>query len=165
MDQTRGTLVLSTWRGWSESGGRRGQESQRIGDALIFPHVHPDQGFGFGARANGNKPIRNPARGEPCGCAQVRRHPDPTRCARRLRRESRVSSQGDGRAKFPRLQNPICIDPHLSIMNVESLYVAPLSDPQSLREALPEGPVLAGPSRIYGCCLARFLFAGGHGRR
>jgi S1-C subfamily serine protease len=28
-------------------------------------------------------------------------------------------------------------------MNVESLYVAPLSDPQSLREALPEGPVLA----------------------
>jgi S1-C subfamily serine protease len=28
-------------------------------------------------------------------------------------------------------------------MNVESLYLAPLSDPQSLREALPEGPVLA----------------------
>ncbi|HEY4843966.1 MAG TPA: trypsin-like peptidase domain-containing protein [Terriglobales bacterium] len=28
-------------------------------------------------------------------------------------------------------------------MNVESLYVAPLSDPQSLREALSEGPVLA----------------------
>jgi S1-C subfamily serine protease len=28
-------------------------------------------------------------------------------------------------------------------MNVEGLYLAPLSDPQSLREALPEGPVLA----------------------
>ena len=34
----------------------------------------------FGARAHGRKPDRNPARGEPCGSAQVGRHPDPARC-------------------------------------------------------------------------------------
>ena len=46
-----------------------------------------------------------------------------------------------------REQNPICIDTHLSSMNVDGLFVEPLSSQQPLGANLPEGSLIEEPGR------------------
>ena len=109
-------------------------------DALVFPHVHPDQGLDLALERMGANqieilPVVNRADVHKLeGIVTLRDVLGCVRCEPRL-------SVGI------RSQNPTCIDAHLCSMNLDSLFVEPLSSQQPLGEfaggSLPEEPVRA----------------------